>query len=67
VKTTLKAGPFIASKAKAARYRVSCGKALSDSALQGLKRSQTTVKSSGVFKSKAGLYSAEDTEAGLDD
>ena len=64
---TFKANPFIAAKAKAARNGVSWGKAVSDSDLQGIKTISTTVKSSGVFKSEAGRYSAKDVEAVLDD
>jgi hypothetical protein len=64
---TLEADAFNAAKGKAAHERISLGQAVSELILQGLRQSKTPVKSSGVFKSKAGLYTAEEVEAALDD
>jgi len=63
----LEADAFNAAKAKAAHERISLGKAVSELVLQGLRQSKTAVKSSGVFKSRAGLYTSEEVEAALDD
>jgi hypothetical protein len=58
---------FHAAKAKAAHENVSLGKAVSDLILQALRQAPTRAKSSAVFRSDGGIYTAEQVEAALDD
>jgi hypothetical protein len=64
---TLESDAFHAAKAKAAHENVSLGKAVSDLILQRLRQAPTKTRSSAVFRSEGGLYTAEQVEAALDD
>lgn len=66
---TLEPDAFHAAKAKAAHENVSLGKAVSELILQGIRptSAKATAKSSAVFRSERGIYTAEQVEAALDD
>ena len=64
---TLEPDAFHAAKAKAAHENVSLRKAVSDLILQGIRQILAKARSSAVFRSKGGVYTAEQVEAALDD
>jgi hypothetical protein len=64
---TLEPDAFQAAKAKAAHEKVSLGKAVSALILQAIRESSVDQRSSTVFRSKGGIYTAFEAEAALDD
>jgi hypothetical protein len=64
---TLDLDAFQAAKAKAAHENISLGKAVSELILQGIQQTTAKNRSSAVFRSEGGTYSAEEVELALDD
>jgi hypothetical protein len=63
----LESDAFHVAKAKAAHEKISLGKAVSDLIMQGIRQTPAKTKSSAVFRSTGGIYTAEHVEAALDD
>ena len=69
MRTTLTLDPdaFQAAKAKAAHENISLGKAVSELILQGLRQTPAKRRAAPVFRSRGGVYTADEVEAALDD
>jgi hypothetical protein len=64
---TLDLVAFQAAKAKAAHENISIGKAVSKLVLQGPRQGPTKRRAAAVFRSRGGVYTADEVEAALDD